>query len=142
VAWRIVVCDRHRRLSDWSVPGNLRRLDTEESGSSCGTVWDYRPHAEVIVSHLRGWMGANGVPEGSPLLAEDDWLGYLRRAHEWFAFIRDAELAAVVERALLLAGSSDMPGIVALLAQAETSAAVERARAERRMALPGHGAAG
>ncbi|TGB05594.1 hypothetical protein [Streptomyces sp. MZ04] len=119
LAWQIYTCPRHRRLPHWSAPGNLRRLSNEER-PSCGTVHDHRPHAEIIVTHLHGWMCASGTPSGSPEPAADDWHTHLHNARGLFAVTGQRHLLEVVDHALRLADSGAVVSIVTLLAAAET----------------------
>ncbi|MGW6604249.1 hypothetical protein [Streptomyces sp. NPDC055036] len=120
LAWQIYVCPRHRRLPDWSVPGNLRRVAADDPVLPCGTVHDHRPHGEIIVSHLHGWMGAGGwVTSTGPA----DWRGHLDEAHEFLKYIHAGKPLATIEDALRLAAAGEVQGIVVLLADAETAAA-------------------
>ncbi|TFI30144.1 hypothetical protein [Streptomyces sp. 4R-3d] len=119
-AWRIFTCPRHRRLADWSVPGNLRRLGPGDPVPPCGTVRDHRPHAQIVVSHLHGWMGAGGWVTD---LAPDDWRGHLAAAHEYHQAIGADDRTALTAHALELAAADHVPDLLALLAAAETSAA-------------------
>ncbi|MGW6600591.1 hypothetical protein [Streptomyces sp. NPDC055036] len=123
LAWRIFVCPRHRRLPDWSAAGNLRRLGAGDPEAMCGTVHDHRPHGEIIVSHLHGWMGAGGWVTTT---APDDWLGHLREAHEFLTYLRDEKPLILIKEALRLAEAGETRGIVCLLADAETAAAARR----------------
>jgi hypothetical protein len=120
-AWKIVTCQRHRRLDGWSVPGNLHRLDADAPPVVCGTVHDYRPAEEIIVSHLHGWIGATGHWSDTP--APQGWHEQLRAAHSFLHYIRDEQKAQVTGRALQLSESGSMPALLALLANAETAAA-------------------
>ncbi|WP_369211104.1 hypothetical protein [Streptomyces flavofungini] len=76
---------------------------------------EHRPDAEIIVSHLLGWMGASGTPSGSPEPAADDWR--TRLAHAFYTVTGQGELLALVDRALGLEASD----VVTLLASAETA---------------------
>ncbi|WP_143674218.1 hypothetical protein [Streptomyces caniscabiei] len=126
LAWRIYTCRRHRSLFGWSVPGNLRRLADNEEHPSCGTVHDHRPDAEIIVSHLHGWMSASGTPSDSPEPSEDDWRAHLHHARATFVATGQAGLQAVIDRALLLAETGGGHDILTLLATAETKDAQQR----------------
>ncbi|MEV5282690.1 hypothetical protein ACFYMW_36025 [Streptomyces sp. NPDC006692] len=126
LVWQIYTCRPHRHLPDWSVPGNLRRLGADEEHPECGTVYDHRPPAEVIVSHLRGWMGAAGYPSGSPEPDPDDWQTHLDNARSFYTHVRDADLLAVIDRAFASEGPTT--DTLAVLADAETAAARQRRR--------------
>ncbi|WP_189784850.1 hypothetical protein [Streptomyces capitiformicae] len=89
---------------------------------------DHRPHAEIIVSHLRGWMCVSGTPSDSPDPSEDDWQAHLSNARNWFIATGESDLQAVTEQALRLAETGAVGGILTLLAHAETAAARRRRR--------------
>ncbi|MFJ1647961.1 hypothetical protein [Streptomyces sp. NPDC088258] len=121
LAWQIYVCQRHRRFSGWSVPGNLRRIADDDPPVQCGTVHDHRPQGEIIVSHIEGWMGVTG--HWSDGAAPDDWRDHLRAAHSYLYYIRNERLAALTEHALRLAAAGMVNDVLMLLADAETAAA-------------------
>ncbi|KAA6221746.1 hypothetical protein CP973_07010 [Streptomyces albofaciens JCM 4342] len=123
--WQIYTCRRHRTY--WHYPDGLRRLPLDGEHPACGTVHDYRPHAEIIVSHLTGWMCLGGIPVGVPRPAADDWQARLRIAAR--GGVADAALQAVLDRAVHHAEAGETHAVLALLAAAETEAAGVRGRA-------------
>jgi hypothetical protein len=91
-------------------------------------VHDRRPHAEIIVSHLHGWMCASGSPSGSAEPAVGDWRTHLRIARVFFTASRQDCLLEVVDHALQLAGRGAVSDIVDLFASAETTDVRQRRR--------------
>ncbi|MCD7440263.1 hypothetical protein K4B79_18790 [Streptomyces lincolnensis] len=126
LAWQIFTCQKHRRINDWSVPGNLRRLEVGEGEYQCGTVHDFRPMGEIIVSHVRGWMGGECSLGDSPGIPDDDWRGQLRNVRVHLAYIEHRRLLAIVDRALRIAETGELNDVVALLAEAEADGARRR----------------
>ncbi|MFB6884153.1 hypothetical protein ACFCY8_25325 [Streptomyces noursei] len=115
--WQIYTCRQHRRLSDWYVPSNLRRLDSSEPPHPCGLVYDHRSGPDVLLSHINGWM-AVGTWADAPV-ADTDWAGRLRDAHRFATYLRQEELAAAIADVMRLADAEAWNQVVALLAETE-----------------------